>query len=74
MMRMSEVKKRYTNIHIEKTMTIRTKYKKAMTAEEARELGRAEIKKYPYLQYLGIMGVDITLAELNKIIKSNRSA
>jgi hypothetical protein len=61
--------KRYTNVHVGNGFSVKSKFAKPMTLEQARENGKKEELEKPYLKYLGVMGVDITTKKLNQILK-----
>lgn len=61
--------KRYTNVHIANGFSVKSKFKDPVTLDRAREHGNQEVKEKPYLKYLGVMGVDITTKELNRMMK-----
>lgn len=61
--------KRWTNLFVAQGFTVESKFNSLVTLKEAREQGRKEATESPYLKYLGVKGVDITLKEFNKIRK-----
>lgn len=66
---MEEILKKYTNVHIANGFSVKSKFAKPVTLEQAREHGRKEVEEKPYLKYLGVLMVDISNKELNRILK-----
>lgn len=67
-------KRKYTNVFVEKhgskvIATMKAKFKNAVTYEDARAEGVKEASEKWYLEYLGVLNVDVTNAQLKKLLK-----